>query len=73
MPELTINGHLVSNIRMEQTYKGNYHLLANIDGKERKFVIGKNKEKFSLIEKTGIASLSADQFKAMTRKYFSFD
>ena len=70
MPELTINGHLISNIRIEQAYKGNYHLLANIDGKERKFVIGKNKEEFSLIEKTGIASLSADQLKAMTERYF---
>ena len=70
MPELTINGHLISNIRIEQAYKGNYHLLANIDGKERKFVIGKNKEEFSLIEKTGIASLSADQLKAMIEKYF---
>jgi serine/threonine-protein kinase HipA len=70
MPELTINGHTVSNIRIEQAYKGNFHLLANIDGKERKFVIGKNKEEFSLIENTGIASLSADQLKSIAEKYF---
>ena len=70
MPELTINGHLVSNIRIEQAYKGNYHLLADIDGKERKFVIGKNKDEFSLIEKTGIANLSSDQLKVMAEKYF---
>lgn len=37
--EITINGHIVKNIRMEQAYKGNFHLLAEIDGKERKFVI----------------------------------
>ena len=70
MPELTINGHTVSNIRIEQAYKGNYHLLANIDGKNRKFVVGKNKEEFSLIEKTGITNLSANQLKAMAEKYF---
>ena len=70
MPELTVNGHLVSNIHMEQAYKGNYHLLAVVDGKERKFVIGKNKEEFSLIEKTGVANLSADQLRAMAEKYF---
>ena len=29
-----INGHTLSNIRLEQTYKGNYHLYANIDGRE---------------------------------------
>ncbi len=70
MPELTINGHSVSNIRMEQAYKGNYHLLAEIDGKERKFVIGKNKDEFALIEKTGIANLTPEQLQAMTEKYF---
>ena len=70
MPELTINGHLVSNIRIEQAYKGNFHLLAEIDGKERKFVIGKNKVEFALIEKTGVANLSADQLRAMVEKYF---
>ena len=70
MPELNINGHSVSNIRMEQAYKGNYHLLAEIDGKERKFVIGKNKEEFALIEKTGIANLTPDQLQAMAEKYF---
>ena len=70
MPELAINGHQVSNIRIEQAYKGNYHLLATIDGKERKFVIGKNKDEFLLVEKTGITNLSADQLKAMAEKYF---
>ena len=59
-----------SNIRIEQAYKDNFHLFAEIDGKERKYVIGKNKEEFSLIENTGIANLSADQFKAMAEKYF---
>ena len=70
LPEFSMNGHSVSNIRMEQAYKGNYHLLAEIDGKERKFVIGKNKEDFALIEKTGIANLTPDQLQAMVEKYF---
>ena len=69
-PELTIKGHSVKGVRMEQTYKGNYHLLAEIDGKERKFVIGKNKEEFALIERTGVANLSAEQLQAMTEKFF---
>ena len=70
-PELTIRGHVVSNIRIEQAYKGNFHLLATIDGKECKYVIGKNKEAFSLIEKTGIANLTAEQLKAMAETYFN--
>ena len=69
-PEFTMNGHTISNLRIEQAYKGNYHLLADIDGKEWKFVIGKKKEEFSLIENTGIANLSAYQLKAMAEKYF---
>ena len=68
--EFVINGHTVKNIRMEQAYKGNFHLLAEIDGQERKFVIGKNKEEFSLIESIGIVNLSSDQLKEMMEKYF---
>ena len=55
---------------MEQAYKGNFHLLAEIDGQERKFVIGKNKEEFSLIESIGIANISPDRLKNMVEKYF---
>ena len=69
IPEFMINGHAISNLRIEQAYKGNYHLLAVIDGKEHKFIIGKNKEEFSLIEKTGIANLSADFLKSLTEKF----
>lgn len=58
------------NIRVEQAYKGNFHLLAEIDGKERKFVIGKNKEEYAMIESTGIAHLSPDQLRTMVEKYF---
>ncbi len=68
--EITINRHIVKNIRMEQAFKGNFHLLAEIDGNERKFVIGKNKEEFSLIESIGIANLSSEQLKDMVEKYF---
>ncbi len=41
-----INGKHYSNVSVEQTYKGNYHLLADINGKERKFIIGKNKPEY---------------------------
>jgi serine/threonine-protein kinase HipA len=68
---IDINGHAVSNIHIEQTYKGNYHLLANIDGAERKFVISKNKEEFASIEQIGLANLTTDHLKAMVAKYFN--
>ena len=68
--EQVINGHTVSNVRIEQAYKGNFHLLATIDGEERRFVIGKNKEEFAMIETTGIANLTCGQMMLMTEKYF---
>ena len=36
----------------------------------RKFVIGKSKEEFALIEKTGITNLTAEQLQAMVESYF---
>ena len=70
MSEFNINGHTNENMRIEQTYKGNYHLYASIDGKEFKFVIGKNKEEYPLIEKTGLTNLSDELLKCLVEKYF---
>ena len=64
-------GRCVERVRVEQTYKGNYHLLADVDGQERKFVIGKNREEFALIEKAGVSNLTAEQLLAMAAKYLS--
>lgn len=38
--------------------------------KERKFVIGKNKEEFSMIEKRGINNLTTEQLWSIVEKYF---
>ena len=65
-----INGHVVKNIRLEQAFKGNFHLLAEIDGRQRKFVIGKNKDGFLLIESKGIVNMSQDQLTKLLEKYF---
>ena len=65
-----INGHIVKNIRIEETYKGNYHLYADIDGVERKFVIGKNKEDFLQIKKTGLTNIPIGELTKMVEKYF---
>jgi len=56
-----INGHTVSGIRIEPAYRGNFHLLATIDGLERKYVIGPNKAVYTSIEKAGISNLSDNQ------------
>lgn len=67
---MDIGGHAFRNVRVEQAHKGNFHLFAEVDGKERKFVIGKNKEEYAMIERLGIAQLTAEQLKAMAERYF---
>ena len=69
-PDFIIGNHVISNIRLEQAYKGNFHLIATVDGKQRKFVIGKNKEEYALIAETGIANITIDQLKSLAAKYF---
>lgn len=66
-----INGHTVSGMHIEQAHKGNYHLVANIDGRERKFIIGKQKKEFAEIEKAGLANITAEQIKMMVAKFFN--
>ena len=67
---LTLGGHQLSAIRVEQTYKGNFHLLANVDGIERKFVIVRNKEEYAYIENTGILNLSEENLATMLIKKY---
>ena len=64
-----IDGKWCSDVRIEQTYKGNYHLYATVDGHERKFVIGKNKPEYGLIASIGIAYLPENTLMEMVRKY----
>ena len=66
---IKIGDILYKNVRIEQTYKGNYHLLANIDGIEKKFVISKNKEEFTFIEQIGLANLTSEHLKTMVTKF----
>lgn len=66
----TIDGHELADVRVKQTYKGNFHLLATIDCKERKFVIAKNKEEYSFIEKVGVLNLTEEYLMMLVKKYF---
>jgi len=70
---LSLGGHSLTDVHVEQTYKGNFHLLATIDGEERKFVISKNKEEYSFIESTGVINLSDEYLLMLVKKYFLKD
>lgn len=64
-----INGTLFSDVHIEQTYKGNFHLFATSCGKERKFIISKNKPEYNIIQSTGIAQLTEETLREMIIKY----
>lgn len=64
-----IDGHECTNMHIEQAYRGNYHLLANIDGNERKFVIGKNRDEYMTIQQTGLGNLSEDFLISLVEKF----
>ena len=66
-----INGKTFSNIYLEQADKGNYHLYAMVDGKERKFIIGKNKPEYALIQRIGIDNFPIEDLKDLVEKYLS--
>ena len=54
---LDTDGRKIENACLEQQYKGNYHLLGTIDGKERKYVIRKKTAEHDEISRTGISNL----------------
>ena len=66
---LDADGRQIENARLEQQYKGNYHLLATIDGKERKYVIRKKTVEHEEISRTGISNLPDGYLKQLVSRY----
>lgn len=67
----SIDGTLFENVRVEQTYKGNYHLLCEVNGKERKFVITNKKDEYALIDKVGVDNLTKEHLVLLTKNFFA--
>lgn len=64
-----IDGHRIENARIEQQFKGNFHLLASIDGKERKYVIRKKTAEHEEISRMGMANLPDEYLKELVSKF----
>lgn len=64
-------GKIYQDIRLEQSYKGNFHLIAVTGGKERKFVIAKNKPEYNKIQTVGINHLKEEDLFALVKKYLA--
>jgi len=59
----------LANIRLEETYKGNYHLLANADDRELKYVIRKNTPDHLRISLLGIANVSVEELRRLAEAH----
>ena len=57
------------SFNIEQAYKGNFHLYASIDGRDCKFIIGKNKPEYALIQETGLSNLPETMLRDLVAKY----
>ena len=63
------DGSEVSDIRFERTTKGNIHLIANVNGREEKFVITPKKEVYQTILDAGFNKMPDEQKKALVEQY----
>ena len=57
------DGREVTNVYLEQAYKGNIHLYATIDGTLRRWIFRPSMPEYALITKQGIANISQSQLR----------
>ena len=57
---LTVANYSISSFCINQQFKGNYLLLATIDGKELKYIIRKGTPEHDMLTKTGLANITDD-------------
>ena len=62
-------GRNIENVRIEQQFKGNYHLLAVIDGKACKYVIRKQTKEHEEISSRGVMNLSIEYIKEIVSRF----
>ena len=66
---MTVNGLVVTDFKLEQQLKGNYLLLATIDGKEMKYIIRKGTAEHDLLTKTGLANITEEMKKELVVRF----
>ena len=63
------SGHTVEEAHIEPAYKGNYHLMATIDGKEYKYVFRKGTKEHEEISTTGLSEMTEERLKDLVDRY----
>lgn len=68
--KVNINGHTISDINIEQQYKGNYCLHAKVDGDNRKYIIRKGTPEHDELNKIGLANLTEESKLELIVRFF---
>lgn len=64
-----LSGHKVENARIEQAYRGNFHLLGTIDGRELKYIFRKGAEEYELISRVGVNRIGHEKLCDLVNRY----
>lgn len=64
-----IEDHIVSDMRLEEAYRGNYHLQAKVDGKTYRYIIRKGTEEYNSMSSIGLANIDQDGMRNLVRAY----
>ena len=63
------SGCHVEDARIEAAYKGNYHLLATIDGKAYKYILRMDTQDHNELTRIGLSNLTEDRMKELVSRY----
>lgn len=64
-----LEGHCISNIRLEQACKGNIHISAAIDGIERRYILRFGTEQYKELTHKGLVNLKADDVVSIVKEF----
>lgn len=64
------SGRMIDNGHIEAAYKGNFHLIATIDGQPQKYVIRKGTPEHVAITQKGLANVDESMIGALVSRYF---
>lgn len=65
----SIDGHEVTAIHIEAAYKGNYHLLATIDGRQLKYILRTGTDEHKAITNKGLSNITENELSPLIKKY----
>ena len=62
-------GSRFENAHLETAYKGNYHLVATVGGKELKYIIRKGTPEHDALTRTGLSNLTEAMLKELAMQF----